>query len=152
MQLVKVSRKIKAGKRIQLFVLTIVLFATNVVADEESDAIAATQKILQLLSGADYTEIWESHTGELYKSVVSKDSFMANMSIGRSPLGAMDSSVIVDAAYSEIEPQTGQTGKFYAVTFKNHYMVGDVYERIIVMLESDGVFRMIGHWGSPAPR
>ena len=104
-----------------------------------------------MLAEKKYTELWNTKTSKFYKKNITKDSFLANMSIGRSQLGVLTGSNIVDVQYSERDELTNYDGKIYSITFLSEYTVGNFYERIVVTKETDGIYRLGGLWGAPAP-
>jgi len=122
-------------------------------ADERDDAVAAARGIMDALAKGQFKDIWQTKTSKFFKEKVpSEETFLMNLSMGRNPLGAIKSSQLIDVAFSTTDPGSGYTGRIYAVTFKNSYPAGSFYERIVVIRESDGLFRMSGVWGTPAPQ
>src|SRR4029434_9524762 len=99
-----------------------------------------------------YEKLWNNQMSEVFKSKVSKDSFIANLTIGRQSLGSPVSSEFIDLAYSRFDPSTGYQGEIYALNYLNAYTAGNFYERIVVVKEKDGKFRLAGLWGAPAPK
>ena len=75
---------------------------------------------------------------------------MANMTVGRSQLGSANEARFVDMAYSQTDPTTGIKGEIYAFNYATSYTAGKFYERIVVIKEKDGRFRLAGVWGAPA--
>jgi len=123
------------------------------VAADQDDARRAASDILTSLRTGQYPKLWDSQTSEFFKSKLTRDSFVANMSMGRQQLGSPTGDPrFVDMAYSQSDPATGFKGEIYAFNFLCSYSAGNFYERIVVVKESDGKFRLSGIWGSPAPK
>jgi hypothetical protein len=81
-----------------------------------------------------------------------KDSFLANITMGRQQLGSPGEFKFVDMAYTQSDPTTGMKGEIYAFNYLTSYSAGKFYERIVVIKEKDGRFRLAGMWGAPAPK
>ena len=126
-------------------------FSSEPLADERQSATKAARDIVSALSDRKFIQIWDTQMSQFFKDRITKDSFLANMSIGRSQIGNLNSSKIVDVRYTERDPASGYEGKIYSFTFLNIYAVGKFYEQIIVIKENDGIYRLSGLWGSPAP-
>ncbi len=127
------------------------LFAEEPLADERQDATAAAQGIMSALSKGQFNQVWDKQMSIVFSQTMTKDSFLANMSIGRTPMGNLTDSRIVDVNYSQEDAQTGFKGDIWAITFLNTYRVGKFYERVVVVKDGDGAYRLAGLWGSPAP-
>lgn len=121
-------------------------------AGDREEADKAAKAILDSLQAGKYELLWNTQMSEFFRSKMTKDSFLANMSIGRQQLGPLSSSKFVDMAYSQADPTTGTKGEIYAFNYLNSYATGNFYERVVVIKERDGKFRLAGLWGSPAPK
>ena len=122
-------------------------------AADQDDARKAASEILASLRSGQYVKLWDTQTSAFFKSKLTKDSFLANMTIGRQQLGSpIGDPKFVDMAYSQNDPSTGFKGEIYAFNFLSSYSTGNFYERIVVVKEQDGKFRMSGLWGAPAPK
>lgn len=131
--------------------LVFVLFPSYVNAAEKDDALKAANAILESLFERRYQTLWDNQTSDFFKKQASEQSFLANMSIGRAQLGDKIDSELIDMSFSNYDPATGHKGRIYAFNYLNTYSVGRFYERIVVIKEPDGNFRLAGIWGSPAP-
>ena len=89
---------------------------------------------------------------EFFRSKMTKNSFLANMTMGRQQIGAWTESKFIDMAYSQIDPASGTKGEIYAFNYLSTYTAGKFYERVVVIKEKDGKFRLAGLFGSPAPK
>jgi len=141
-------------------ILSVVLgsgvFSALPVAAEDSKqnsdkAVAAAKTILGLVSANKLNTLWEKHVSAWYKTKVAQSVFFENLSFGRSQVGGAPlSAAVQNMTYSTGEQ--GITGDVYAVTFETKYATGKFYERIVVFKEPDGEFRLVGLFGTPAPR
>lgn len=137
-----------------LFIGMALLFSAGITysADKE-DADKAASAILASIRSGEYSKLWKTQTSPFFKSKVTEDSFLANMAMGRSSLGApVGNPKFVDMAYSKKDPATGYEGEIYAFNYLTTYASGKFYERIVVVKDKDGKFRMSGIWGTPAPK
>jgi hypothetical protein len=120
-------------------------------AGQREDAIAAADAIMSLLVNQQYQQLWNQRTSAFFKKKVPESSFLANVSMGRGALGNFIEKSLADVVYADRDPASGFKGTIYAITFKTKYAAGSFYERIVVVLEQDGEFRMSGIFGTPAP-
>lgn len=135
-----------------LILISAVLAASTSFAGDREDAEKAAKQVLALLQSKKYEVLWNTQMSDFFRSKMTKDSFLANMTIGRQQLGAATDSKFVDMAYSQVDPATGTKGEIYAFNYLNTYIAGRFYERIVVIKEKDGNFRLAGLWGSPAAK
>lgn len=122
----------------------------SMAADAE-DATKAATEILQGLQKKSFNDVWSFKTSAWFKTKMTKESFMANMSMGRNQLGSvLAPSQFVDMAYSKSDPANAFVGEIYAFNFLSTYSAGKFYERIVVVKDEDGIFRLSGIFGAPA--
>lgn len=121
-------------------------------AADQDDAALAARGIVTSLQQRQFEKLWNEQTSEFFKARLTKDSFLANMSLGRQQFGAAMSSTFIDMAYSQFDPGSGLRGEIYAFNYLNVYAGGKFFERIVVLKEKDGKFRLSGLWGTPAPQ
>jgi len=119
-------------------------------ATDQNDATNAATSILQSIHGHQFEKLWNVQTSQWFKEKTTEDSFIANLSLGAQQVGAAQDSKLVDISYSRSDPATGFVGEIYACTYITTYSVGKFYERVVVLKENDGKFRLSGLWGSPA--
>lgn len=123
------------------------------VAADQDDARKAASEVLSSLRGGQYAKLWDTQTSAFFKAKLTRDSFLANMAIGRQSLGSpVGNPKFVDMAYSQSDPPSGFKGEIYAFNYLSSYATGNFYERIVVVKEQDGKFRMSGLWGAPASK
>jgi hypothetical protein len=133
------------------FVLMLLFAGSFAHASDADDATQAANDILEALHNKNFDDLWDNKMSAWYKKQLTRNSFMANMALGRSPLGnVVQPSTFVDMAYTKSDPSTGVTGEIYAFNFLTTYVVGRFYERIVVIKETDGIFRLTGLFGAPA--
>lgn len=120
-------------------------------AGDREDATKAARDIMRSLRERQYEKLWSSQTSDYFKSKTTKDQFLSNLSIGRQQLGVPGELKLIEVTYAQSDAATGYKGDIYAATFLSGYSVGNFYERIVMVKEADGGFRLSGLWGSPAP-
>ena len=98
-----------------------------------------------------YKEVWNSYASELIREISDEDNFLAHITMGRAQLGSYTQSDIVNVELFSHDQASGYQGRIYSVTFKNTYPIGIVYDRIVVVKDPDGRFRLAGFWAVPAP-
>jgi hypothetical protein len=132
-----------------LFLLTLNL--ADHARAQEANAQEAAESILRSLSNQEYRGVWDKKTSEWAHKNWSQDVFLSNMSMGRPQLGTLQGMQVIGREHVTKDPATGFEGDIYAITFKNRYSFGEFYERIVVIKDSDGQYRLSGISGSPVP-
>lgn len=120
-------------------------------AQDQADAKRAAQEILASLQHNQFETLWDRQTSQFYRSRVTKQSFIANLTIGRAQFGSPGQSQLIDESYSQTDLSTGFRGEIYAFNYLNSYANGRFYDRIVVVKKNDAKFRLAGLWGAPAP-
>lgn len=133
-----------------LMALTLFMPISGVSADDQEDAASAVEDILASLKERKFETLWDRQMSDVFKSQLTRDSFLTNMKIGRQPLGLMTKSKFLDMVYTQNDPMSGVQGEIYQFSYLNTYAIGRFHERITVMKEGDGKFRLVGFRGSPA--
>jgi hypothetical protein len=128
------------------------LTSTGLATTDQEDATKAAAEILTSIHEQKFEKLWTTQTSEWYKSKVTKESFIANLTLGRQPLGLPQDIKFIDMAYAKMDASTGYQGDIYAFNYLTTYAVGKFYERVVVIKEKDGAFRLSGLWGAPAPK
>lgn len=118
---------------------------------EENSARQAAKEIVNALGSQKYKLLWDNMTSQWFKSRVGEDAFLANMSMGRAQWGVIRDSSLISVDHATTDP-SGYQGDIYAFTFRDKYAVGEFFERIVVIKDPDGHFRMSGVFGSPVPQ
>lgn len=127
------------------------LAGLQVALPQQVDAVQSATDIMKLIGQQKYKDVWAKETSDWFKQrVPSEDMFLANMSMGRAQLGNILTSVLISSEFSKNDAATSYQGDVYAITFKNSYKVGSFYERIVVIKDADGEYRLSGIFGSPA--
>lgn len=121
-------------------------------ADETADATRAAQSIMRLFGEAKYEEVWSRHTSTFFRQHSTKEQFLASVTGGRAPLGALSSSKPTSIDHFDRDSASGFVGQIYSVTFANSYNAGQFLERIVVVKDPDGQFRLSGFWASDTPK
>ncbi len=120
-------------------------------ATDQDEALKASRDILTSIQQKQYEKLWKSQVSQFFKSKITKDSFIANLTLGRQQLGAPGESKFIDITYAQTDPATGYKGEIYSFNYLDTYAAGKFYERIVVIKEQDGKFRLSGIWSAPAP-
>lgn len=117
---------------------------------EADDAAKAAQEIMASLAKGQYELLYDTRTSKFLQEKVDKDKFLTNMMIGRASLGKLKDTRLLDSAFSESDPGSGYQGKIYSFNYLNTYANGKYYERVVVIQDGDGRFRLSGLLGKPA--
>lgn len=117
---------------------------------DESEARNVSDKINTLMSKGEYSTVWSDHMSNSFGSTMTKDSFLANLSIGRSMFGKRVNSKFIESVYSTTDPASGYQGDIFSFTYLNTYTGVKMYERIVVINEGGLGFKLAGFWGNPA--
>ena len=134
-----------------LLILMSLSFSTNSQsADEADDARITSGRIMDLISGGNYAEVWDSHMSDFFQSSMTRDAFLANLTIGRQMLGQFVEGELIDMAYSDNDPQSGYQGSVYAFNYANTYSGLRMYERVVLIDEDGDGFKLAGFWANPA--
>jgi len=120
-------------------------------AEDKDDAATAARQILETLQTRHYEQLWDSQTSAFFQSKIDKDVFIDNLTVGRSRLGAAGESAFMQMTTASSDAATGYVGPIYAFSYRNAYEAGVFLERIVVVQDEDGVFRMSGLWAAPLP-
>jgi hypothetical protein len=121
-------------------------------AASENAAQKAAEDILQSLSNGEFKTVWDKKVSRFIKDRTSEDAFLSNMSMGRPTLGKLQSFTLVSREHASRDPASGFIGDIYSMTFRSKYPTGEFYERIVVLKEADGAYRLSGIGGSPVPK
>jgi len=116
---------------------------------EADNAESSAEKILRLLGESNYGELWGCCVSTDVKAILTRDAFIAQMSIGRAPFGSpADPPKMISSTFATVAPSVSgagtKSGRFYSFTYATSYQTAKYYEAISVVLEPDGIFRM---WG-----
>ncbi|MEF2549451.1 DUF4019 domain-containing protein [Aurantimonas sp. E1-2-R+4] len=134
-----------------LLILVFFLFSASPgFSDDREDAETAAGLVVRMFDEKKFSELWDSLTHSLFKKNLTRDQFLANMTIGRSTFGRMTSSRHISTDFSKSDPIYNYEGQIYAITFLNEYGPLRFYERIVMALDEDGEFRLAGVFGAPA--
>lgn len=120
-------------------------------AGEAEDAQAAVERIRRSISDQNFERLYDDQTSEFFKAGIRRAEFLQNMKQGRAQVGATKSINAMSHSYSEIDPQTGYRGKIYAFDFLVKYDKGAFFERLVLVKDPDGRYRLAGIRANPAP-
>jgi hypothetical protein len=120
-------------------------------ADKKAAALVAAQRIMTNLANRQYSELWDAEVSDWSKNQIpNKESFLANMSLSRAPLGIFQKADIIDANYSDRDPATGYSGDIFVVRFSTIYNNCHMYEQVVV-IDEGGEWKASGFFWAPAP-
>ena len=105
---------------------------------------------MDLISAGSYSVVWDRHMSNNFKSTMTRDSFLANLSIGRQMFGALVDGKLIDMSFAPNEPAKGYQGAVYAFNFVNTYKSVKLYERVVVINEDGQGFKLAGFFANPA--
>jgi Protein of unknown function (DUF4019) len=117
----------------------------------EASAEMAASDILKSFSNQEFKTIWDQKISDWARKNWSKDGFLSSMAMSRPQLGKLIDSQVITKEHATFDQATNYTGDIYAITFRNKYTTGDFYERLVVVQDSDGKYRLSGIYGSPVP-
>lgn len=135
-----------------LYVLMILFVTATPALAQQDKAQSAAESILKSLAAGQYRLVWDQQTSQWFRTHATEEQFLANMSMGRPQLGTLQKLSLVSMDHTNKDPVTGFEGDIYAVTFHSKYTAGEFYERVVVLKEADGVYRLAGIFGSPVPK
>lgn len=133
-------------------ILLLSLTSLTVIADDLDDAKASVATIKKLIGQGDFENLYDRYVSALFKSQAPRATFIQNMKQGRQTVGAIRESTLISHTFSEKDLTTGYTGKIYSFDYLSKYNQAAFYERLVVIKENDGQFRLAGIWAQPAPR
>ena len=121
-------------------------------AAEKDDAISAAKAIRQSLAQGDYDILYDTQTSLFYRQRTPRAQFIQILKQGRAQLGPVQSTKQLSYQVSEDDAATGYKGTIYAVDYLCKYQGGAAFfERVVVVQDTDGKFRLSGIWAQPAP-
>jgi len=127
------------------------LWAQQVNPQQQAIAQKAAETIVNALGTQKYSLLWSQYTSQWFKSKVDENVFLANLSMGRAQFGQIQKISLVSFEHATSDPVNAFQGDIYAFTFRDKYPIGEFYERIVVIKDTDGQFRMSGLFGSAVP-
>ncbi len=132
-----------------LFVVGLCVSPNLAKAGEQDEAAKAANAVMTALGEKRYEVIWDDMTSDVFKQKTNRDAFLAGLSSGREELGDLTGSELIDVQSALDDPESGYKGMIFSFTFLNAYSAGQFHERIIMLKDGDGAFRMGGLWGQP---
>jgi hypothetical protein len=117
--------------------------------EKSQKAVAAARTIMALAAENKVNTIWDKHVSTWMKKRADKAVFVQNLSFGRASVGKPTTVKLQDLKYASVEQD--YKGDIYSITFETTYKVGKYYERIIVIKDDDGEFRLSGLSSVPGP-
>jgi hypothetical protein len=106
----------------------------------------AAAAIMDNLKRQQYTFVWDHQVSEFFKQRTDKEQFINVYSSSRAFLGELLNTQLISTDVSSYDPSTQYEGVIHAITFINTYSAGIFFERIVLLKEKDGTFRLSGFW------
>lgn len=124
---------------ISTFSLWMALFFINTAsADDISDARKSAVDILIKLEQGKNTEVWESNVSNWFKDRMTRDAFLANLTIIRAQLGGPGvDRKLVQQNQADGDPVSGYKGIVFSFTFSTMLPGAKVYEMIVLIREGN---------------
>jgi len=124
---------------ISTFSLWMALFFINTAsADDMSDARKSAVDILIKLEQGKNTEVWESSVSNWFKERMTRDAFLANLTIIRAQLGGPGADrKLVQQNRADGDPASGYKGSVFSFTFSATFPGAKVYEMIVLIREGN---------------
>lgn len=119
---------------------------------QESAAQKSAMEILQSLGKGEFKGVWDDKVSKFLKDRVPEDVFLANMSMGRPSLGALQDVRLVSSQHLNKDPASGYEGDIYFLIFRTTYSTGQYFEHVAVVKDADGEYRFSGISGAPVPQ
>ena len=122
-------------------------------ADEVAEARAAASAFRRAVANQRFEEAYDNLLSAFFKekSKTTKAAFVQNLRNGRALVGEVKKTTDISYTYAESDPVSGYKGKMYMFDYKTVYEKGSFTERLVVIQEADGKYRIGGLWSVPAP-
>lgn len=120
-------------------------------AADVDEALKAAKEIRKAIQDKKYEEVWNTRMSKAYQSKTTKAAFIINLKLGRQQVGNFVKSTYVDMASGKAQPGSGFDGDVYTFNYQATYEAGNYYERVVIIKDPDGKFRLAGLWGQALP-
>lgn len=123
--------------------LTLPAYADD--SDPVEAATGATLEWLALTDAGQYESSWES-ASTLFRSAVSSEDWHRSLAAVRTPIGALESREMINAAFSESLPGAPD-GAYVVSTFESSFEnKATAIETVTAMKDVDGEWRVAGYF------
>lgn len=136
--------------------ILLTISASPLRADEGADAQVVANAYVKFLDRDDVDGAYQKVSEQL-KRTTSKGEWLAAMKTWLAAKGGASSAraIVVQRTLSEAEahqmaPQSTAKGNVYAFRYRSTYPKGVFFEDVYINRDSDGVFRVGGHFPQPA--
>lgn len=137
-------------KIMKLILLILVSSTFALASDPPSVSVNTSKEIVRLIGTSKYSDVWDTHMTEVWKSSTTRDGFVSDMTLSRSPLGAQIKFQLLGQQIVNADPKSGYNGKVYIFNFKCEYQNITLFERAILVEEKIGTFKLAGYYATPA--
>lgn len=111
----------------------------------ELEALSAAEKWLAMVDSEKYAESWKE-TAELFRNAVHRNQWVQSMQAVRKPLGKLISRKLKAKVFKSSLPGAPD-GEYVVIQFETSFENKKVaVEKIIPMLDMDGVWRVSGYY------
>jgi len=139
--------KMKRGIAIAIFPILLVLFCTQVLADQskEEAAKAASEAWLALIDNGKYSESW-NEGATYFKNAVSEAQWTKSIVAFRKPLGNILSRSLMSKKYTNTLPGAPD-GEYVVIQYETSFEnKKSAIETVTPMLDKDGKWRVSGYY------
>ena len=117
-------------------VLSFITTSAAALADDISDARAAGITVLESIEQRKNLVVWDSKISEWFKERMTKDAFLANMTIVQAQLGgAAGERKLIQQNRTDSNPPTGYNGPIFTLMFATTFPAAKTYEAIVMIRE-----------------
>jgi hypothetical protein len=127
------------------------IFVGSALAADVDDALNAAKVIRKAIQEKKYEDVWNTRVSKAFQSKTSKDAFVTNLQLGRQQVGNFVKSTFIDMQSGKAQPGSGFEGDVYTFNYRATYANGTFYERVVIIKDPDGKFRLAGLWAQPLP-
>jgi hypothetical protein len=126
------------------FIFAAILFAQE---KPEQAAQKAAEQWLAVVDAGNYGESW-NQAAEFFKSQVTKDAWIQNVSSVRNQTGKLKSRAFKSARYTESLPNA-PAGKYVILEYQSSFEAGSFVETVVPMQDTDGIWKVAGYFVKP---
>jgi len=131
-----------------LLVGTLAFGADGKVAGSAEEATKIAQAWLKLVDEGNYAQSWKE-AASTFRSAVTEPKWVEAMEQVRQPLGAVVSREFGEATFADHLPRAPK-GEYWIVTFKTSFDAAKGNERVTLVADTDGHWRVVGFFIRPA--
>lgn len=101
--------------------------------------------VLQKLEQRKNEEVWQSHVSDWARNKITKEAFLANMTMIQSKLGGMGSDrELIQQSVADVNVATGYKGETFTFLYSTSFLTGKVYEKVLLIHEGN-TYQLAGY-------